>query len=83
MIVCISGVLSIIYCTFELWLLDRFGRVKPQIPLAVGCDLSLFVNDVLSQYYVASDERQASNENALRAMVAMNLCSPSGLPSVV
>ncbi|KFY73325.1 hypothetical protein V498_10045 [Pseudogymnoascus sp. VKM F-4517 (FW-2822)] len=72
MIVCISGALSIIYCIFGLWLLNRFGRVKPLIVSAVGCGLSLLVNAVLSQYYVASDERQTSNENALRAMVAMN-----------
>lgn len=72
MIVGISGALSIIYCTFGLWLLDRFGRVKPLIASAVGCGLSLLVNAILSQYYVASDGHQTSNGNALRAMVAMN-----------
>lgn len=55
MIVGISGALSIVYCTFGLWLLDRFGRVKPLLASAVGCGLSLLLNAVLSQYYVASD----------------------------
>ncbi|KAH8596189.1 hypothetical protein B0O99DRAFT_651820 [Bisporella sp. PMI_857] len=71
MIVGISGALSIIYCTVGLYALDRFGRVKPLIISAAGCGLSLLVNSVLSQYYVAKDT-PSSNGNALRAMVAMN-----------
>ncbi|KAH8587958.1 general substrate transporter [Bisporella sp. PMI_857] len=71
MIVGISGALSIIYCTLGLYALDRFGRVKPLIISATGCGLSLLVNSVLSQYYVAKDI-PSSNGNALRAMVAMN-----------
>lgn len=72
MIVGISGALSIIYCTIGLYMLDKFGRVKPLIASAVGCGLSLLVNAVLSQYYVASVGTSSANENALRAMVAMN-----------
>jgi hypothetical protein len=73
MIVGISGGLSIIYCAAGLYLLDRFGRVKPLIISAVGCGLALCVNAVLSQYYVADSGAQTTNGNALRAMVAMNL----------
>jgi hypothetical protein len=73
MIVGISGALSICYCTAGLWLLDRFGRVKPLIVSAAGCGLCLLVNAILSQYYVTSSGAQTSNGNALRAMVAMNL----------
>ncbi len=81
MIVGISGALSIIYCASGLYLLDRFGRIKPLIISAVGCGLSLLINAILSQYYVVahtSDQGSStldnsSNPNALRAMVAMNL----------
>ncbi|KAK3072855.1 hypothetical protein LTR53_006041 [Teratosphaeriaceae sp. CCFEE 6253] len=73
-IVGISGALSIIYCVIGLWLLDRVGRVKPMIVATTGCGLALLVNSVLSQYYVAGDKATGAdpNENALRAMVAMN-----------
>lgn len=72
MIVGISGALSIIYCTAGLYLLDSVGRVKLLIASAAGCGLSLMVNAVLSQYYVADAGSVNANENALRAMVAMN-----------
>ncbi|KAB8290821.1 hypothetical protein EYC80_008458 [Monilinia laxa] len=72
MIIGISGSLSIVYCAFGLYFLERLGRVKPMIFSATGCGLALLVNAVLSQYYVA-DGQQSSNSNALRAMVAMNL----------
>jgi hypothetical protein len=72
MIVGISGALSIVYCTIGLYCLDHFGRVKPLIMSAAGCGLSLMVNAVLSQYYIATDSAQISNTDALRAMVAMN-----------
>ncbi|PVH77529.1 general substrate transporter [Cadophora sp. DSE1049] len=72
MIVGISGALSIIYCSAGLYLLDRVGRVKLLLASSVGCGLSLMVNAVLSQYYVADVGTINANENALRAMVAMN-----------
>lgn len=71
MIIGISGSLSIVYCALGLYFLERFGRVKPMIFSATGCGLALFVNSVLSRYYVAGDE-PTHNANALRAMVAMN-----------
>lgn len=73
MIIGISGALSIIYCAAGLFLLDKFGRIKPLIFSAVGCGLALCVNAVLSQYYVVSAGTETTNGNALRAMVAMNL----------
>jgi hypothetical protein len=73
MIVGISGALSIVYCAAALYLLDRFGRIKPLIFSATGCGLALCVNAVLSQYFVAKSGAQTSDGNALRAMVAMNL----------
>ncbi|PQE19200.1 hexose carrier protein [Rutstroemia sp. NJR-2017a BBW] len=72
MIIGISGSLSIVYCAFGLYFLERLGRIKPMIFSATGCGLALLVNAVLSQYYVVGDEK-SSNANALRAMVAMNL----------
>jgi hypothetical protein len=72
MIIGISGSLSIVYCAAGLYFLERLGRVKPMIFSATGCGLSLLVNAVLSQYYVAGD-KQSSDASALRAMVAMNL----------
>ena len=72
-IVGISGALSIIYCMIGLYILDRVGRVKPLLVATTGCALALLVNAILSQYYVAGKDLAAgSNENALRAMVAMN-----------
>jgi MFS family permease len=71
-IIGISGSLSIVYCAVGLWLLDRIGRVKPLIFSATGCGLALVVNAVLSQYFVADATGHDANENALRAMVAMN-----------
>ena len=72
-IVGISGALSIVYCTIGLWLLDKVGRVKPLIIATSGCAFALLVNAVLSQYFVAGkDLTSGGNENALRAMVAMN-----------
>ncbi|KAK9781729.1 hypothetical protein SCAR479_01600 [Seiridium cardinale] len=41
MIIEISGALSIVYCTSGLWLLDKFGRVKPLIASAAGLDPAL------------------------------------------
>jgi hypothetical protein len=72
MIVGIAGALSIIYCAAGLYLLDRFGRIKPLIFSAVGCGLALMVNAVLSQYFVVDSRGLTSNGNALRSMVAMN-----------
>jgi Sugar (and other) transporter len=73
MIIGISGSLSIVYCAFGLYFLERIGRVKPMIFSAVGCGLTLMINAVLSQYYVADSGIENPNSNALRAMVAMNL----------
>jgi hypothetical protein len=67
----ISGSLSIVYCVIGLWLLDRVGRMKPMIITSFGMALALLINSVLSQYFVTSAHPN-SNENALRAMVAMN-----------
>lgn len=72
MIVGISGALSIVYCTAGLYALDKLGRVKLLLASSVGCGLSLLVNSVLSQYYVQDVGSINANENALRAMVAMN-----------
>ncbi|KAH9205997.1 general substrate transporter [Leptodontidium sp. 2 PMI_412] len=72
MIVSISSALSIIYCSARLYLLDRVSRVKLLLASSVGCGLSLMVNAVLSQYYVTYVRTSNANENALRAMVAMN-----------
>ena len=71
MIIGISGSLSIIYCAIGLWLLDRIGRIKPLIASASGMALALLVNSILSKYYVLADNTNPNN-NALRAMVAMN-----------
>jgi MFS family permease len=74
MIIGISGSLSIVYCALGLYFLERVGRIKPMIFSAIGCALTLLVNAVLSQFYVASATQALStNANALRAMVAMNL----------
>lgn len=70
-IIGISGSLSIIYCAIGLWLLDKVGRVKPLIISAIGMALALLTNSILSRYYVLADNPNP-NENALRAMVAMN-----------
>ncbi|KAI0205104.1 general substrate transporter [Astrocystis sublimbata] len=66
MIIGISGGLSIIYCTIGLWLLDRFGRIKPLIISGLGLAAALLVNAVQAQYL------DPSNANQLRSMVAMN-----------
>lgn len=73
MIIGISGSLSIVYCAFGLYFLERLGRIKPMVFSAVGCALTLLVNAVLSQYYVTGADSKNPNPNALRAMVAMNL----------
>jgi putative flippase GtrA len=70
-IIGISGSLSIVYCAIGLWLLDRIGRIKPLVVSAIGMALALLVNSVLSKYYVVNDNPDPNN-NALRAMVAMN-----------
>ena len=70
-IIGISGSLSIVYCAAGLFLLDRVGRVKPLIVSAIGMSLALLTNSVLSKFYVINDNPNP-NENALRAMVAMN-----------
>ncbi|KAH8597859.1 general substrate transporter [Bisporella sp. PMI_857] len=66
MIIGISGALSIVYCTIGLYLLDKVGRVKPLIASACFLGGALVVNAALSQHL------DPSNENMLRAMVAMN-----------
>src|ERR1700710_2430573 len=50
MIIGISGSLSIVYCAFGLYFLERLGRIKPMVFSAIGCALTLLVNAVLSQY---------------------------------
>ncbi|KAF9892239.1 hypothetical protein FE257_002016 [Aspergillus nanangensis] len=70
-IIGISGSLSIVYCVLGLWLLDRVGRIKPLVISAAGMAAALLVNSVLSKFFVLADQ-PSSNENALRAMVAMN-----------
>jgi putative flippase GtrA len=70
-IIGISGSLSIVYCVCGLWLLDKVGRIKPLVVSAFGMALALLVNSVLSKYFVLSDNPNPNN-NALRAMVAMN-----------
>ena len=71
-IVGISGSLSIVWCALGLYLLDKIGRVKPMIIATTGCGLALLVNSVLSKYYVLPSGATSKDENALRAMVAMN-----------
>lgn len=73
MIIGISGSLSIVYCVFGLYFLERIGRIKPMIFSAIGCALCLLVNAVLSQFYVNNNGVENTNHTALRAMVAMNL----------
>jgi hypothetical protein len=65
MIIGISGALSIVYCAAGLFLLDKFGRIKPLIFSAVGCGLSLCVNAVLSQYYVVSAGTETATSPSL------------------
>ncbi|KAK6538409.1 hypothetical protein TWF694_011285 [Orbilia ellipsospora] len=66
MIIGISGALSIIYCTIGLYLLDRFGRVKPLIISAAGLAAALVVNAAQAQHLDPTNRAQA------RSMVAMN-----------
>lgn len=66
MIIGISGVLSIVYCTIGLWMLDRVGRVKPLLASAAGLGAALLVNAVQAQHL------NPDNANQLRSMVAMN-----------
>jgi putative flippase GtrA len=70
-IIGISGSLSIVYCVIGLYLLDKIGRIKPLVVSAIGMALALLVNSILSKYYVVNDNPDPNN-NALRAMVAMN-----------
>jgi hypothetical protein len=73
MIIGISGSLSIVYCALGLFFLERLGRVKPMVFSALGCGFTLLVSAVLSQYYVEGADTKSTNQNALRAIVAMNL----------
>jgi MFS family permease len=66
----ISGSLAIVWCTIGLYLLDKIGRRKPLIVATLGCGFSLLVATVLDQHFKPG--QPASNENALRAIVAMN-----------
>ncbi|KAK6343569.1 hypothetical protein TWF730_011159 [Orbilia blumenaviensis] len=66
MIIGISGALSIVYCSIGLWLLDRFGRIKPLIISAVGLAAALVVNAAQAQHLDPTNRAQA------RSMVAMN-----------
>lgn len=59
------------YCVLGLWLLDKVGRIKPLIISALGMAAALLVNSVLSKYFVLAGNTNPNN-NALRAMVAMN-----------
>jgi putative flippase GtrA len=70
-IIGISGSLSIIWCVLGLYLLDKVGRIKPLMVSALGMALALLVNSILSKYYVVANNPNPNN-NALRAMVAMN-----------
>ncbi|KAL2789126.1 sugar transporter [Aspergillus keveii] len=70
-IIGISGSFSIVYCVIGLWLLDKVGRMKPLIVCSFGMAAALLVNSVLSKYFVLADN-PSPNDNALRAMVAMN-----------
>ncbi|KAL4868536.1 hypothetical protein BDV12DRAFT_102351 [Aspergillus spectabilis] len=70
-IIGISGSLSIVYCAIGLYLLDKVGRIKPLIISSIGMSAALLVNSVLSKYFVLADN-PSPNDNALRAMVAMN-----------
>jgi putative flippase GtrA len=70
-IIGISGTLSIVYCAIGLYILDKIGRIKPLIVSAAGMAAALLVNSVLSKYYVLTDNPNPNND-ALRAMVAMN-----------
>ncbi|KAJ5240842.1 general substrate transporter [Penicillium citrinum] len=66
MIIGISGALSIVWCTLGLWALERIGRIKPLIIGCIGMAGALVANAAMSQHY------DDSNNNQLRAMVAMN-----------
>ena len=70
-IIGISGSLSIIWTTLALLSLDRVGRVKPLIVSAAGMAAALLVNSVMARFYVVADNANPNND-ALRAMVAMN-----------
>ena len=72
LIIGLSGSLSVVECTIALYFLERLGRIKPMVFSAVGMALALVVNAVLSQYYVVGNGGKSTDENALRAMVAMN-----------
>ncbi|KAE8146848.1 hypothetical protein BDV25DRAFT_143300 [Aspergillus avenaceus] len=66
MIIGISGALSIVYCTIGLYLVDKFGRIKPLIVSAAILAAALLVNAVQGQYF------NIDNGAQLRSMVAMN-----------
>lgn len=67
-IIGISGSLSIVECAIGLYLLERFGRMKPMMGSAMLMALALLANAIMSQHL---DE---NNHNEQRAMVAMNFC---------
>ncbi|KAL6412485.1 hexose carrier protein [Ilyonectria robusta] len=82
LIIGIGGVLSILYCSFGLWILDRIGRVKPLIISAAGRAATILINAVQAQYL------NENNVNQLRSMVAMNFLfsffyTPLGITSWV
>ncbi|KAL5335824.1 sugar transporter [Aspergillus crustosus] len=69
-IIGISGSLSIVYCVIGLYL-GKVGRIKPLIYSSIGMSAALLVNSILSRFFVLADN-PSPNDNALRAMVAMN-----------
>ncbi|KAK9235037.1 general substrate transporter [Lipomyces kononenkoae] len=72
LIIGLSGSLSLVECSIALYFLERLGRIKLMIFSASGMACALLINAVLSQYFIHTDSVTNPNENALRAMVAMN-----------
>jgi hypothetical protein len=70
-IIGIGGSLSILWTTLGLLSLDRVGRIKPLVVSAAGMAAVLLVNSVMAKFFVVA-ENPSPNNNALRAMVAMN-----------
>ena len=67
LIIGINGALSIVWCGIGLYLLDRFGRVKPIMVAALGMAPTLLVNEVQEQYI--NDD----NPDQLRSLIPCTL----------
>lgn len=74
LIIGIYGALAQVYNTICIAFVDRVGRRKLLIPSMIGMGAVLCVNATLSHFYIDGDQQTEaeSNQNALRASVAMN-----------